>query len=56
MQLAQDADDGFDDILAEILAEEEAAKQKLNEEGDYKSKQAKKKKGKGKKNQKKEDL
>ncbi len=53
LQQAQDADDGFDDILAEILAEEQAAKQK-SEEDDYKSKQAKKKKN--KKGKKKEDL
>lgn len=52
LQLAQDADDGFDDILAEILAEEEAAKQ--TQQDDYKSKQAKKKKA--KKGKKKEDL
>jgi len=37
-------DDGFDEILAEILAEEEAQKLKLEEEFEYKSKQKGKKK------------
>ena len=38
-------DDGFDEILAEILAEEEAAKQKLDEDVAYKNKGTKAKKG-----------
>lgn len=55
--VAQDEDDGFDDILAEILAEEEAARLANQENvAEAPSKPKKKKKGgkKGKKN--KEDL